>query len=138
MFNLTIFEILLSAVSLVLSPTQRGAGSERVTVLVKNQKNIQNLFKLLEKWLTYKLRRFCVVFKFFWFCLTLSVPEKLKNSIFEMPIIPQTLNTNNLRNTSAKSINLHTIRKLIECSLKKVFSKGDVYYYRFRDIAVPS
>ena len=70
--------------------------------------------------------------------LTLSVSEKLKNSIFEMPIIPQTLNTNNLRNTSAKSINLHTIRKLIECSLKNVFSKGDVYYYRFRDIAVPS
>ena len=138
MFNLTIFEILLSAVSLVLSPTQRGTGSERVTVLVKNQKNIRNLFKLLEKWLTYKLRMFWVVFKFFWFCLTLSVPEKLKNSIFEMPIIPQILNTNNLRNTSAKSINLHTIRKLIECSLKNVFSKGNVYYYRFRDIAVPS
>ena len=138
MFNLTIFEILLSAVSLVLSPTQRGTGSERVTVLVKNQKNIRNLFKLLEKWLTYKLRRFWVVFKFFWFCLTLSVPEKLKNSIFEMPIIPQILNTNNLRNTSAKSINLLTIRKLIECSLKNVFSKGNVYYYRFRDIAVPT
>ena len=138
MFNLTIFEILLSAVSLVLSPTQRGTGSERVTVLVKNRKNIRNLFKLLEKWLTYKLRMFWVVFKFFWFCLTLSVPEKLKNSIFEMPIIPQILNTNNLRNTSAKSINLHTIRKLIECSLKNVFSKGNVYYYRFRDIAVPS
>ena len=138
MFNLTIFEILLSAVSLVLSPTQRGTGSERVTVLVKNQKNIRNLFKLLEKWLTYKLRMFWVVFKFFWFCLTLSVPEKLKNSIFEMPIIPQILNTNNLRNTSAKSINLHTIRKLIECSLKNVFSKGNVYYYRFRDIAVPT
>ena len=138
MFNLTIFEILLSAVSLVLSPTQWGTGSERVTVLVKNQKNIRNLFKLLEKWLTYKLRRFWVVFKFFWFCLTLSVPEKLKNSIFEMPIIPQILNTNNLRNTSAKSINLHTIRKLIECSLRNVFSKGNVYYYRFRDIAVPT
>ena len=138
MFNLTIFEILLSAVSLVLSPTQRGTGSERVTVLVKNRKNIRNLFKLLEKWLTYKLRRFWVVFKFFWFCLTLSVPEKLKNSIFEMPIIPQILNTNNLRNTSAKSINLLTIRKLIECSLKNVFSKGNVYYYRFRDIAVPT
>ena len=138
MFNLTIFEILLSAVSLVLSPTQRGTGSERVTVLVKNQKNIRNLFKLLEKWLTYKLRRFWVVFKFFWFCLTLSVPEKLKNSIFEMPIIPQTLNTNNLRNTSAKTINLNTIRKLTECSLKNVFSKSNVYYYRFWDIAVPS
>ena len=26
--------------------------------------------------------------------LTLSVPEKLKNSIFEIPIIPQTLNIN--------------------------------------------
>ena len=37
-----------------------------------------------------------------------------------MPIIPQTLNINNLRTTSAKSINLHTIRKLIEYSLKNV------------------
>ena len=27
--------------------------------------------------------------------LILSVPEKLKNSIFEIPIIPQTLNINN-------------------------------------------
>ena len=52
--------------------------------------------------------------------LTLSVPEKLKNLIFEMPIIPQTLNINNLRTTSAKSINLPTIRKLIEYSLKNV------------------
>ena len=50
--------------------------------------------------------------------LTLSVSEKLKNSIFEMPIIPQTLNTNNLRTTNAKPINLRTIRKLIKYSLK--------------------
>ena len=50
--------------------------------------------------------------------LTLSVPENLKNSIFEMPIITQTLNIKNLRTISAKSINLHTIRKLIEYSLK--------------------
>ena len=28
--------------------------------------------------------------------LTLSVPEKLKNLLFEIPIIPQTLNINNL------------------------------------------
>ena len=35
-------------------------------------------------------------------------------------MIPQTLNINNLGNTSAKSINLHTIRKLIEYSLKKI------------------
>lgn len=31
--------------------------------------------------------------------LTLSIPEKLKNPIFEMPIIPPTLNINNLRTT---------------------------------------
>ena len=50
--------------------------------------------------------------------LTLSVPEKLKNSIFEMPIITQTLNIKNFRTISAKSINLHTIIKLVEYSLK--------------------
>ena len=32
---------------------------------------------------------------FLLFCLTLSVPKKLKNSIFEIPIIPQTLKINN-------------------------------------------
>ena len=52
--------------------------------------------------------------------VTLSVPEKLKNLIFEMPIITQTLNINNLKTTSAEPINLHTIRKLVEYSLKNV------------------
>ena len=37
-----------------------------------------------------------------------------------MPVITQTLNINNLRATSAKSINLHTIRKLVKYSLKNV------------------
>ena len=58
------------------------------------------------------------------FFLILSVPEKLKILIFEMPIITQTLNINNLRTTSAKSINLHTIRKLVEYSLKNVAAKA--------------
>ena len=79
-------------------------------------------------------------FRQFFLCdkynLTLSLPEKLKNWIFEMPIIPQTLNINNSRTTRAKSINLHTIRKLIECSFKKVQGKGNVYSCRFRDIDV--
>ena len=44
-----------------------------------------------------------------------------------MPISPQTLNINNLRTIIAKSINLHTIRKLIEYSLKNIFLKGNVY-----------
>ena len=85
---------------------------------------------MLEKWLTDKLRKFWMVFNFFWFCLTLSVPEKLKNSIFEMPINPQTLNINNLRTTNGNSINLHTIRKLVEHSLK-MFCQGNVYSYVF-------
>ena len=53
--------------------------------------------------------------------LTLSLQVKLLvNSIFEAPIIRQTLNINNWRTTSAKSINLHTIRKAIEYTLKNV------------------
>ena len=59
-----------------------------------------------------------MVFRFCWFCLTLSLPEKLENLIFEMSIIPQTLNIYNSRTTRAKSVNLHTIRNLIEYSLK--------------------
>ena len=56
--------------------------------------------------------------------LTLSAPEKLKNWIFEIPIIPQTLNINNLRTTaSAKYINLNIIVKLIKYSWKIVFVK---------------
>ena len=60
----------------------------------------------------------------FWRYLTLSVPKKLKKLIFEMPIIIQTLNIENLRATSAKSINLNTIRKLVEHSLKNVPAKA--------------
>ena len=46
----------------------------------------------------------------------------MKNSIFEMPIIPQTLSINNLGTTSAKSIDLNTIRKLVEYSLNNLTS----------------
>ena len=55
------------------------------------------------------------------------LPEKLKNSIFEMPIIPQTLNINNSRTTRAKSTNLHTVRKLIEYSFKKAMFTTTVF-----------
>ena len=51
--------------------------------------------------------------------LTLSVPPKLKNSIFEIPKFPYTLNISNERTTSANSINLYIIRKLTEYSPKK-------------------
>ena len=55
--------------------------------------------------------------------LTLSLPEKLKNSIFETAVIHQTLKINNQRTTSAKSINLDIIRDLTKYSLKNVLMK---------------
>ena len=124
MFALTVFEILLFESKSVLSPAQRETGSEGVKASVKNEKNIWNFLEMLEKWLTYKLRKFWMVFKFFWFCLTLSVPEKLKKSIFEMPIITQTLNIKNLRTTSVKSVILNTNRNLVKYSLKNFLEKA--------------
>ena len=49
MFTLNVFEILLSKGRLVSSPAQRGTGSERVIVSVKNQKHFRILLQLLEK-----------------------------------------------------------------------------------------
>ena len=94
MFTLPVFEILLFKGRSLLTPAQRGTRSRRVQISVKIKKNVLFLLKLLEKWLIYKLRRFQMVFIFlffflffvFLFCLTLL----LKNSIFEIRIIPQT------------------------------------------------
>ena len=49
---------------------------------------------------------------------------KIDKGDFEMPVIPQTLNINNMRTASAKSINLHNIRKLTEYSLKIICVKA--------------
>ena len=57
---------------------------------------------------------------------SISVVEKLKNSIFEIPVIRQSLNMNNQRTKSAKPINLDIIRKLIKYSFK-----NNVYSHRF-------
>ena len=124
MFTFPVFEILLSVGSLVLWVVQRGTWSRMVNISVATQNKIQNLLKLLGKWLNYQLRRFWIVFKFFWFCLSLSILVKLKNSIFEMPIITQTLNINDMRITIANSINLDNIRKVVEYSLKNLSAKA--------------
>ena len=63
-FIVTTFEISLFKGSLMLTPSQQGAGSKRVTFLLKNQKQLWPLLQLLEKWLTYKLRRFRIVLIF--------------------------------------------------------------------------
>ena len=81
MFSLTVFGILLFKGRSVLWSVQLVTVCKRVQFSLRNQ-----------KWLPYKLRKFWMFFKIFWFCLTLSVTEKLKNLIFEFPIIPQTLN----------------------------------------------
>ena len=73
-----------------------------------------------------------MVFNFFKVLFT----EKSKNSVSEMPIIPQTLNINNLKTTSANSINFYTIRKLVKYSLRNVSCKSHVYTYRFWDVSV--
>ena len=54
----------------------------------------------------------------------LSVPEKLENSIFEIPIIPQILHIKNYKTTSVKSMNLDIIRQLKEYPLKTVLVKA--------------
>ena len=48
---------------LIKYSTQPGTGSKGVKISVKNQKNVWLLLELLEKWLSYKLRRFQMVFK---------------------------------------------------------------------------
>ena len=66
MFTVTVFEISLSEGGSVLSSTHQGRGSERVKVSVKNQKQkIRNLSRFLENGLTYKIKRFSMVFNFF-------------------------------------------------------------------------
>ena len=79
---------------------------------------VRLLSGLLEKWFSYKIRRFWMIFNFFKF-FQLSVPEKLKNTFFKVSIIPDILNINKYRTTSPTSISLKIIRKLIEYSLKK-------------------
>ena len=73
-----------------------------------------------------------MIFNLFFFILFNPFSAgKIERSHFDMQIIPQTININNLRATNAKSINLHTIRKLIEDSLKNLICKANVYSYRF-------
>ena len=96
LFTPTIFEKFLLEYRLVLPPAKLDTGKERIKFSKKNQKNIQILLKILEKWSTYKFRRFWMVVNIIiiiiiifiitiitiiiiiiaWFCLTLSVPEK--------------------------------------------------------------
>ena len=79
-----------------------------------------NIYELFFK---FKMRNFDVPWQSK-VTIALYINSNSSNSIFEMPIIPQTLNINNLRTTSAKSINLHTIGKLIEYSLNNASIKA--------------
>ena len=88
---------------LVLWPAERITGSEKIKISKKQKaKTKQNiarlLLELLKNWLPCKLKRFSMILFYFylcWFCLTLSVLEKLKTTIFLIPIVPQNFNINN-------------------------------------------
>ena len=68
-----------------------------------------------------------MVFNFFLFRLSLSVQEKIKNSIYEIPKFPFTLNINNKRTTSAELINLGIVRKLIKyVVMKAMFTLSNI------------
>ena len=56
----------------------------------------------------------------------------MKISIFEMPIITQTSNINNLRTASAKSIKLNTIRKLAEFFLENIVARSMLIFTVFK------
>ena len=68
---------------------------DKVNFSVKNQQNARLLLDFLERGLPFLYRRFQMILKLFGFCLTLPVPEKLKNPKVDIPITRQTLNINN-------------------------------------------
>ena len=86
--------------------------SERVKISVKNQKNAWLLLKLLGKWLSYKLRRFWMIFDFFF---PFNPFVKLEKYDF--------CDSNN-STQCAKSISQDITKKLIEYSFKKVLVKA--------------
>ena len=124
MFSLAVFDILLFEGRSVLGSAQRVPRSESVKVSVENQK-IGFCWNYLKcDWLT-SLGGFEWFLILFLILFNLSVvSEKLKNLVYEMPIISLALNISNLRTKSKKSINQHTITKLIKCSLKTVHVKA--------------
>ena len=102
LFFFTLFEVLMSEGRSVLSESQQGTENKMVQASVKKQKNVLNLLKVIPKWLSYKVRSFLMVFEFFLYCLTLPLPEKLKNPILEMSTNPHILAINNSRTTVKK------------------------------------
>ena len=69
----------------------------------------------------------------------------MQKSIFEITIVPQTLNINNLRAPSEKSVNVDIIRKLIEYSLENInvkttfsFTVLKILLFRGRFVLAPA
>ena len=121
-FLLSPFEMLLFEVGRYYDLLCSLQGAKELNFQWKTPKNVCFFLELLEQGCLTSLGGFEWFFKKF--CLILSVLEKFKNSIFEIPIIPQILNFNNLKATNAKSISLDIIRKLIEYSTENVLFKS--------------
>ena len=99
---------------IITHPT--GHRDKKGKVSVKSQKKCGISWNFMKSDWFERLGGFEWILNFFSF--TPSEPKKLKDSIFDIRVILQTLNITNLRSTGAKSINLHAVRKLIECSLR--------------------
>ena len=118
MFTVTVFEILLFEGRSYYPPPNRVQGAEGL----KFQKKIFGFFlnHLKHDWFISFGGFQWFYFIFFFILINFFSTRNTKNSIFGTPIIPQTLNINNLRTASAKSINLHAFRKLIKYYLQNV------------------
>ena len=92
MFAFTCFEILQFKWRLVLSLAKRGTKNERVKYSEKIQQIILVLLELLQKCLTYKLKRFQM--GFFGLFDHFGTGESEKRG-FSIPITSQTSNSNN-------------------------------------------
>ena len=123
--TLTIFKMLIFEGRLVCwyyDPHSGSLGAKGLKFQWKSKKC--SAFELLQKRMPYKLRRFRITF-FFWFCLTLSVPGKLKKHHFCV--------SNNLwvKNKLAKKINHSPLLLTLYRFLHRHYSLPSVRVSRF-------
>ena len=99
MLTFAALDLLLPDGGLVLLPAQRGTSSQRVKISVKKQKKIGFYWNYLRNDLLKKLEDsqwFLCYFHFFFILFSpFSRGNVEKDSIFEIPVIPQTFKVNN-------------------------------------------
>ena len=100
MLTFAALDLLLPDGGLVLLPAQRSTSSKRVKISVKKQKKIGFCWNYMKNDLLKKLEDFqwfLFYFHFYFFILfsPFSRGNVEKDSVFEIPVIPQTFKVNN-------------------------------------------